>query len=130
MASIKNKEQAEKALVQVATLKTDIKDMEEELNDVQQALCTWLEDKGQKSIGTDTPTGKLKGTRVAGARMILDEPRLKKILGARLFNRATKRVIDKKKLEDLITKGEVKSLDVASCMDEVTNKPYIKVTKR
>lgn len=128
--AIKTQEDADKALVEAAQLKSDIKQMEEDLTDVQTDLIEWLDDKNQKTLSVSTASGKVKGTVVRGSRMVLDESRLKKLLGARLFNKATKRVIDKKKLEDLIARSEIQALDVAACTDENFNRPYIKITKR
>lgn len=59
----------------------------------------------------------------------IDEPKLKKLLGARLYNKITKPVLDRGKLESLISTGEVNIDLVASASTIVGAKPYLRVSE-
>jgi hypothetical protein len=56
----------------------------------------------------------------------IDAARLKRALGARVYNKLTTRVLDEAKVEAAISKGEIDANTVASCMDEYET-PYLEV---
>lgn len=127
--AIETPDEAREALLTIDSIKSTLRHQQEQLDGVQAELIDWLDSRDQKTLSIDLPDGRnIKGTAIHGTRVIIDEPRLKKTLGAKLFNKLTKRVLDKNKLEDAMASGEVNPLDVATCSDEKHNRPYMKVT--
>lgn len=83
-----------------------------------------------------TALGERKTAKVGSHRVTVvrrettkvDEPKLKKLLGAKLWNKVAKSVLDRGKLESAISTGEV-SLDVvASASTIVPSKPYLRLS--
>lgn len=77
-------------------------------------------------------SAKIRNRRVTVVRRDLtkiDEPKLKKILGATLWRKASKSVVDRNKLESLISTGEISVDQVASASQLVPAKPYVRVTE-
>jgi hypothetical protein len=110
-----------------------IKALEDELAKqkaaVQESLVTALKAVGQKTASATTDNGdSIKGTLVEAQRVTYDEDRLKKALGAPVWKKVTKQVLDKQKLEAEITVGAVDPNVVAGCASVADNKPYVKVT--
>lgn len=58
----------------------------------------------------------------------IDEPKLKKVLGARLWNKAARTILDRSKLESLISTGEISIDQVATASEIVASKPYLRVS--
>ena len=65
-------------------------------------------------------------TLVEGKKTVLDEDRLKKSLGATVFNKLCTLMLDKKKLEASVTLGEVPANVVAECTNLVDIAPYLR----
>lgn len=119
------------ALVEeVAALKRVIKESELQLHGedgksgVEQEACVAMSDMGKDKHKTSSGTA---ATLVEAARIVIDEERLKKALGADLWNKVTKRVLDKSALEDQMAQGVVDPVVVAQCSDEKPNKPYLRI---
>ena len=68
-------------------------------------------------------------TRVSSTRTRVNEDSLKKELGARLFNKATKRVLDTKKLEALMDDGTLDPMIVGKHVIVTDSAPYNRITK-
>ena len=91
----------------------------------EEALVQIMQEHGVKSVtGTEA-----KGTLIEGTRIVIDEAALKKRLGAGMWDKITKQVIDKEKLEARIAVGDIPATAVAVCSEEFPNKPYVRVTK-
>lgn len=69
-----------------------------------------------------------KATLVQGTTVKYNEPGLKKALGAQVWRKVTKQVLDKKKLEDLVQEGEIDVHVIAENSVVNDNKPYVRVT--
>ncbi len=76
--------------------------------------------------GADTVTATL----VEVSRVVIDPQKLKKGLGASLWNKVTKRVPDKGLIEAGIAAGEVDPNIVAAASEEVPNRPHIRISAR
>lgn len=130
ITTIESNSDAREALTVIADYKRQIAQMDEAMRETQAELIDWMEDEGKKSLTADDGDNRISGTIVRGTRIVIDEGRLKKLLGAKLWNKVTKKVLDKSKLEDLIVRNEIDPMEVATCSNELDNKPYIKVTVR
>lgn len=113
-------------LMTLARLKQTAKETQEEFEEVQKRVISTLERTGKKSITANDRN--LRGTLVKGSTMVLDDEALKKTLGAKIWNKITKRVLDKEKLEAHIVTGEVDKHLVAQCTTEKDSKPYIRLS--
>lgn len=120
-------------LQRLRDLKKTIKDAESEIKGdagVEAQIIDHFNHARQKSMTiTDHEGTRITGTLVEGSTIELDEVRLKKAIGAPTWNKVTKRVIDKTKLEDAMADGTVDPNVVAQCSNEVPRKPYVRVTE-
>lgn len=89
--------------------------------DVERRLLMHV-DESVKTIVADTITA----TVIRGSRLIIDEDRLKKQLGATIWNKITQKVLDKQRLEAAIALGDIDPNTVAMVSEERQNKPYFK----
>lgn len=98
----------------------------------QSKLIEELSIKGLDSIsvqdGSEAMT--IQAKIVKATRIIFDEPKLKKLLGADKWKKVTKLVLDKTLLEDQVARGEVSTELIATCTEEKPNKPYVKFTTK
>jgi hypothetical protein len=110
------------------------KSIRDEADELVESLTAQLVEamkvEGQQSLKVRDDENAITGTLVEAIRIVIDEARLKKELGAQKWGKVTKQVLDKPKLEDAITKGEVDPNVVAICSEEKANKPYVKVTAK
>ena len=96
---------------------------------MQSQIIDHLDSSEIKSLTVEDPDGRqIKVTKVQGIRTIIDEGSLKSKLGAKMWNKVSTQVLDKKKLEAHIATGDIDPLLVADCSTEQTNKPYVKLT--
>lgn len=71
---------------------------------------------------------KASSTVVRSKTTTYNEDRLKKRLGATLWNKVTTRKLDEKKLAAYVKAGDIETSVVAEAITETPRKPYVKVT--
>lgn len=108
-------------------LKAKADEIQEALEAARDQLVTAMQKLGAKSTSVQLPDKLVKGTLIEVSRIVINEPALKKKIGAEMWNKVTKRVLDKPKLEAAMALGEVDPNTVASVSEEVPNKPYIRL---
>ena len=69
-------------------------------------------------------------TYVQGHTTYIDEPGLRKALTAKVFDRYTKRVLDRKAMENAMSEGKVDPVTVSKYVTERPKKPYLKYTDK
>ena len=69
-------------------------------------------------------------TYVQGKTTYVDEPGLRRALRAKVFDRYTKRVLDKKAMERAMDTGEVDPITVSRFVTETLKKPYLNYTAK
>lgn len=109
----------------IATLNDEVKTHQER---VVEAFAH--DPKGRKSTTIERNGQKWAVTYVEGESVVLDEAKLKKRLGATLWNKITTRSLDKKKLDAFIKSGEIATSDVAACSDLIPRTPHTRITKK
>lgn len=97
-----------------------------EVKAVQAALIDMMNEDGITSASTEAH----KAALVTATTIVIDEKKLKRVIGARLWNKVTVQKLDKKKLEAAVELGEVDMSDVAKSSDEVPKAPYIRITAK
>lgn len=90
----------------------------------QERVVKLLEQQGRKSA----TNGSVRARLVIGSSTRYDERGLAKALGAPVWNKVTKKVLDKGKLEDAVDKGDIDLNVVAQYATVTPNKPYIRLT--
>lgn len=120
----------EEDIVHLADLRLQKKDIEQAIGDTQERINEAMAATGQKSASRDINGQRYQLTYVEGSRVVIDEEKLRKRLGAALWTKVSTRFLDKKKLEAYIASGEVKTSVVAACSDDIPNAPYTKVVKK
>ena len=116
-----------------------IKDQAEaDFNEAQERFVKMMESLGQQSASTSsadviTSEGKRvlrrwKATVVSSSTTKVNEVTLKKALGATVWKKVTKTVLDMRKLEDAVATGEVDPVVVASHSEIVPRKAYVRLS--
>lgn len=119
-----------KILEEIDALKTRQAEDKKRQTELELEYLGLVKDGGPRTLEVEVPDALVTGTLVEGTRLILDEPKLKKTLGAAKFKKVTKEVLDRSLLDDAIHRGAVAASDVAKCSEEVSNKPYVKITRK
>lgn len=109
----------------LSKLRHEEKELGSQISDTQTAVMEIMHSHGLASH--DCGSG-VKITLVEPVRVVIDEARLKKSLGARLWGKITRQVVEKKLLEACIAVGEIDANVVAACADEVPSTPHIRVS--
>lgn len=115
-------------LLELATIKARIEALAEAKAEVEERLIAAMSSKGQKTVTVSAQDGDIKGTLVAGTRIIIDEEKLRGALTAAQWKKVSKSVLDKEKLEAHMVTGDVDPNIVASASTEKDVKPYIRVS--
>lgn len=122
--------QTETLLAALRQAKVDAEAAKERVLELEASLIAELHGQGLTSIHTQIGGETITGTLVEATRILIDEPRLQKSVGALTWAKITKRVLDKPRLEAAMAKGDVDPAVVAAASEEVPNKPYVKVTAK
>jgi hypothetical protein len=117
-------------LIKVAKLKAKAELAESNYRDAQEDLITLLSTGEDRSVTAQCGTNAITGTLVTSETLSINEEGLAKALGAKVWAKCTKRVLDKKKLEALITTGEVNAVVVAANSSETARKPYVRISTK
>lgn len=113
-------------IVRLAEIKQTIELLGSEKDTVEARIIDAI---GTKPATVPVPWGgKVKATVIAAERVIINEDVLQKTLGAKLWGKVTKAVLDKAKLEAHITTGDIDANVVAACSETKVNKPYVKIS--
>lgn len=130
MSKIKNAREAHAAIRRLAEAKEEQQRLEDEIANLQTDLIPYLERVKEDVVVMRTKDTEIKPTVVRGSRVIINEARLKRSVGSSVWNKITKRVLDKDRLEQKVASGEVEAAVVGECSDVLDNKPYIRLTER
>ena len=76
----------------------------------------------------DLEDGAVKGTIVRVTRVVIDDVALEAALTSTMWNKITKRSLDKTMLEAQIVVGKIDAAVVAGASEEKANKPFLKIT--
>jgi hypothetical protein len=98
---------------EIADLQADVLDMFK-----RHGLTEVVVKEGRKTVA--------KGVLVQAVTEVLNEPRLAKRLGSKVWAKVTTKRLDKDKLAQAIKDGIVQPNDVAACSDPKPSSPYIK----
>ena len=71
---------------------------------------------------------QIKGTLVQAERVVTSETELEKLVTVQMWNKITKRVLDKEKLEAMVVVGKISAATIASASEVKQNKAYVRVT--
>lgn len=109
--------------------------VEEASNAAAEAEAVLLEVLQRTGIKTvvfvDDDTGiRVQGTLTEPERSTTDPDALRKDVGARVWNKITRKVLDKDKLKTAIASGDVDPVVVAKHTTTSKTKPFIKVTEK
>jgi hypothetical protein len=103
---------------------------ERRLNLAKSSLLEHMAAQQQKS--TTLQVGDTQTTFTYTTREVIkiNEVGLRKALGARIFNKYTKRVLDKQKMESAMENGEVDPMTVAQFVSSTPSAPYLRVSEK
>jgi hypothetical protein len=103
---------------------------EAEVKSIQTALVAAMQEGDERSVTGEDDGQVVVGTLVEPTKIVIDEKRLKKTIGATTFRKVCKETLDKTKLENAVKEGLVDMKDVAVSSDEVPIAPHVKITRK
>lgn len=122
-----NKTDISVAVEELATLKAKIKELTDAKSEIEQQIVAGMSALGQQTI---TGSDGTKATVVVGTRYIIDNDALKAKLGAAMWRKVTRLVLDEDKLQAHVTTGDIPIATVSAVTEEVHNRPYVRLTAR
>ena len=97
--------------------------------EAETALIELLEANQQKTASYREGDKVVRATYVRSETVQVDEPGLRKALGARRFDRYTVRKLDKHKLEEGMARGEVDPTTVSQYSEIKRSRPFVRFTE-
>lgn len=119
----------QRLLDEQAELASAISEMEDRLKTVKEKILIYLEDNAHETLTVGEEGNTTKVTIVRPKSLVIDEEALIAELSASQVKLVTKKVLDKKALEDAIVRGKIDESVLTSNSKEVPNKPYLKITR-
>lgn len=120
----------ERDILTLDGLRIQREDIDQEIINVQQRVLARLEEKGESTVTVKTKDRHIIATRVQQVREAIDPVVLKKKVGAKMWDRITTKVLDKKKLEAFIASGEIDALAIADAVKENVANPFLRLTRK
>lgn len=119
----------ERLLGKIQELEESLRIAQDQLGSAKEELIALLEKHGVDSIETVIDEAPVKVTIVRPTQLKLDELGIEKSVSDSIWRSITKRVIDKKALEDAVSRGKVEPYIVSKNSKEVATKPYLRITR-
>lgn len=119
----------ERLLGKIQDFEESLRIAQDQLNSAKEELISLLEKHGVDSIETVIDEAPVKVTIVRPTQLKLDEFGIEQALSDAVWRSITKRVIDKKALEDAVVRGKVEPNIVSKNSKEVATKPYLRITR-
>lgn len=119
-------------VVRISDLRKRADDLKATIDREQQELLDSMEEAGLTKVqATDPATGDVvQATVVKGEIVTTDDAKLKKRVGATIWNKITNRTLDKSLLDAAIKAGDVSSVDVAAASTVRPKKTFVKITRK
>ena len=102
--------------------------LDERLTKVKKTLMEKLESAELETLTVGEEGSEIKVTIVRPTTLKLNEAGLEKDLSSAQWKLITKKVVDKKALEDAVVRGKIDPTVVADNSNEVASKPYLRIT--
>ena len=121
-------ESIERLLEEYHQIADDMASLDERLNKVKKTLMEKLESAELETLTVGEEGSEIKVTIVRPTTLKLNEAGLEKELSPAQWKLITKKVVDKKALEDAVVRGKIDPTVVADNSNEVASKPYLRIT--
>lgn len=121
-----SRSEVDQEIALLADLRAQKDEAEQRFRDQERKVIEVLQAKNQASA----TGGGWRAKVVRKTNVKINEESLKKALGADVWRKVTKTVLDKPRLEEAVTNGLVDPVVVAAHSDVVTVKPYVLLTKK
>lgn len=121
----------DEALIELHTIRAQIKTLEGAKSQLEADVLDLMAEAdidGPRVV--EDGDSVFTATPVRPTRIVFDEPELEASLTKSQWEKVTKRVLDKDKLEAALQLGEIDFSVVDACSEEVANKPYVKFTDK
>jgi len=109
--------------------KASLTDLQEVLDATNAKIFSYLEANSIETITVGEKGEQTKATIVRPTQLKIDEDGLQSALSDAIWKLVTKRVIDKKALEDAVARGKVEPEVISTHSKEVATKPYLRITR-
>lgn len=113
------------AAFRLLDLKRERKALDEEIAAITKTIHDHLEETDEP---LDLDCGKF--TLVKPTTVVTDEAKLKRLLGAQMWNKVTTRVLDNDKVKAFVKAGDISSRTLAAASEVVDKTPYVKATPK
>ena len=120
----------ERLVTEIHSASEEVANWQTQLDEAKIELMSLLEKHELDTIDVEVREEQTKITIVRPSQLKIDEEGLEDAVSEAIWRSITKRVIDKKALEDAVAKGKVEAQIVSKNSKEVATKPYLRITKR
>ena len=104
----------EQKITAFSELKARADDIKDSTSKLQSEILALMDELGPDSVVVVNDDEKLQVTKVVSSTTVVNEDQLKKLFGAKVWNKITTRKMDKSKLDVAIKEGEVSPVDLAA----------------
>lgn len=126
----KTTEAMKNLLIAIESAQQEVDTWTEELSSAKEELFALMEENTLDTVTIQVFEGEdQKVTIVRPTQLKINEEGLQDAVSEAIWRTITKRVIDKKALEDAVTRGKVEAETVSKHSKEVATKPYLRITR-
>jgi hypothetical protein len=119
----------ERLLAEYAEQQEALANISDALEKTKTKLMEYLEKNSLDTVTVGDEEDITKVTIVRPTKLVFDESGLESALTKPQWSSITKRVVDKKALEDAVARGKIDISVVEQNSKEVGTKPYLKITR-
>lgn len=120
----------ERLIAAYAAAKAQVERDQAKLRGIADDLIDYMQVKGRKTLKTSKDGYLLQATYSRRTSVVVDEKGLRKRLGAPVYDKYTKRVLDKRLLEEGLERGEVDRVTVTPFITTKHSEPFIVFTTK
>jgi hypothetical protein len=119
----------ERLLVEIESAEEEAQNWQAQVDKSKAELMALMEKHELSTIAIQVREEDQRVTVVRPTQLKIDEQGLQDAVSEAIWRTITKRVIDKKALEDAVTRGKVEAETVSKHSKEVATKPYLRITR-
>ena len=119
----------ERLLIEIESAEEEAQNWQAQVDKSKAELMALMEKHELSTIAIQVREEDQRVTVVRPTQLKIDEQALQDAVSEAIWRTITKRVIDKKALEDAVTRGKVEAETVSKHSKEVATKPYLRITR-
>lgn len=119
----------ENILDSLAEYESELDAVQKKIDKAKAELMGYLEKNELDTVTVGEEGSEIKVTVVRPTQLKIDENGLESSVSEAIWRSITKRIVDKKALEDAVARGKVEPSVISKHSKEVATKPYLRITR-